>query len=209
MPVFDSEDGLALQAGDVDGLLLAANALRQPPAVPVLPAAQAVVVKSLPGQASAAALPALRQVVGIPVGQLTATADGQRIAVAMKGWGNNLFVLNAEGGVLNADVAGKYFPLDVVAMPDGFWLTSYENDPTCAYWKHYDRRRQADPPPGGRRAALRRRARLVGQSPDRRTRSLSTASELQRHSRRALCRGGRQSRHCRVGSGKTCHRMAR
>ena len=24
-------------------------------------------------------------------------------------------------------------------MPDGFWLTSYENDPTCAYWKHYDR----------------------------------------------------------------------
>ncbi len=139
MPVFDTEDGLALQAGDVDGLVLAANALRQPPDVPAAPVDTPASVKPLPGQATVSAPAGLRQVVGIPVGQLAATADGQRIAVAMKGWGNNLFVLNAEGAVLNGDVAGKYFPLDLVATPDGFWLTSYENDPTCAYWKHYDR----------------------------------------------------------------------
>jgi len=140
MPVFDTEDGIALQAGDIEGLVLAANALRQPPTAREsgLPAMSAHYVP-LPSKEMVTTLPGLRQVVGIPVGQVSATTDGQRIAVAMKGWGNNLFVLNADGSVLNGDVAGKYYPLDVVAAPDGFWLTSYENDPTCAYWKHYDR----------------------------------------------------------------------
>ncbi len=139
MPVFDTEDGLAVQAGDVAGLLQAATALRQPPAVVAAPAAKPTPLAALPGTASTPPLRGLRQVVGIPVGQVAATPDGQRIAVALKGWGNNLFVLDAGGTVLGGDVAGKFFPLDVVAVPDGFWLTSYENDPTCAYWKHYDR----------------------------------------------------------------------
>ena len=139
MPVFDTEDGLALQAGDVEGLTLAANALRQAPVVVDAPPAKSTVVNALPGHAEIVTLPGLRQVAGVPIGQVAATPDGQRIAVAMKSWGNSLFVLDAEGKVLGADVAGKYFPLEVEAAPDGFWLTSYENDPTVAYRKHYDR----------------------------------------------------------------------
>ncbi len=139
MPVFDNEDGLAIQAGDVDGLVLAADSLRLPPVISTAEAVKPVAVKPLPGQSSIASVPGIHQFVGIPIGQVSATPDGQRIAVAMKGWGNNLFVLSADGKVINGDLSGKYFPLDVVAVPDGFWLTSYENDATCAYWKHYDR----------------------------------------------------------------------
>ena len=139
MPVFDTEDGLAIQAGDAAGLVLAAISLRQPPAVRAAPLLKQPSLRPLSGKMTTAELPGLRQVVGIPIGQVAAAQDGQRIAVAMKAWGSSLFVLDADGKVLGGDVAGKYFPLDVVAVPDGFWLTSYENDPTCAYWKHNDR----------------------------------------------------------------------
>ena len=139
MPVYDTEDGLALHAGDVEGLVQAAVSLGKPPALEYVRPLKIADVKTLPAQVTVGELAGLREVLGIPIGQVASTPDGQRIAVAMKGWGNNLFVLDADGTVLGADMAGKYFPLDLVSVPDGFWLTSYENDPTCAYWKYYDR----------------------------------------------------------------------
>ena len=138
MPVFDTEDGLAISSGDVAGLLLAANALRQPPALPAAKAQKPIMVKALDSGVTTQPIAGLRQLVGIPIGEVAATRDGQRIAVAMKGWGNNIFVLKADGTLLTADTAGKYFPLDMETTNAGFWLTSLENDPTCAYWKYYD-----------------------------------------------------------------------
>ena len=138
MPVFDTEDGLAISAGDVAGLVMAANALKQPPALPPAKVQKPILIKALKAEVKKAPISGMRQVVGIPIGQVSTTRDGQRIAVAMKGWGNNLFVLKSDGSLLAADTAGKYFPLDMESTATGFWMTSLENDPTCAYWKYYD-----------------------------------------------------------------------
>lgn len=152
MPVYDTEDALALNAGDLAGLVAAAKSLGQPPATtspaaPLKPSVRPLTGyqtapedRDLPGSPPGGLTKAgLRGTVGIPVGQVAGSADGQRIGVALKGWGNNFFVLDETGRVLHGDVAGKFFPLDLAAAADGFWLTSYENDPTVTYRKHYDR----------------------------------------------------------------------
>src|SRR5262249_23036017 len=67
------------------------------------------------------------------------TPDGQRIAVGMKGWGTNFFVLDGDGKVIGKDVCGKFFPMHLKALDDGFTVVSHENDPTTQYLKLYDR----------------------------------------------------------------------
>ncbi len=149
MPVFDSEDALVLSGGDSAGLLAAAQSLAQPPQEQAdmnklqatTPIVQPdLITLALDYVAKVATPPnaSLREFIGIPIGQVAASRDGQRIAVALKGWGNNVFVLDANGKVLGGDMSGKFFPLDLSADAGGFWVTSYENDPTMAYRKHYD-----------------------------------------------------------------------
>jgi len=142
MPVYDTEDGLVLCGGDIAGLLAAVNSLAHPPPLAVLPETALPPLAALPAQSAPRPLTGLRAMLGIPISQVAGSGDGQRIAVTLKGWGNNLFVLDGEGHILNRTLAGKSFPLDLTAEQHGFWVTTYENDPTVAYRLHLDREGQ-------------------------------------------------------------------
>jgi hypothetical protein len=139
MPIYDTEDAVALAGGDLTGLRLAAEAFIAPPAPLAEPAAPAIRIAPLPRTADSSPGPTLRQFFGVPVAELAATGDGKRIAVAMQGWGNNLFVLDGDGKVLAKDMAGSWMPVHLRALEEGFAVLTHANDPTVLYLKLYDR----------------------------------------------------------------------
>jgi len=133
MPVYDTEDALAISGADAEGLLAAVDALARPPAAaPVRPAA-APKTKDLGGRAVARTLSPLRDVLGAPVWDLAASSDGKRILAGLMAWGNNLACLSDDGKVLTSGPAGKYFPMRLAPLADGFAVHVMENDPIVNY----------------------------------------------------------------------------
>jgi hypothetical protein len=139
MPVYDTEDAVVLAGGDTEGLLIAAKSLASPPEPARPTPRREVPLAPVEGAAKTMPREGLREFLGVPVSELASTPDGQRIAVGMKGWGNNFFVLDGDGKVVGKDVCGKFFPLHLQALDDGFMVVSHENDPTTQYLKLYDR----------------------------------------------------------------------
>ncbi len=136
-PVYNDEDVISLYGGDVDGLLAAINALSTPPVINnVVP----TLVKEniLTGKPGISIPSGLQEFIGLEINELAVSADGQRIAAGLRGWGNNLFVLDSKGKILNKDVAGKYFPVALNRIGNSFSVISHENDPTTMYLKIYD-----------------------------------------------------------------------
>ena len=137
-PVYNDEDIICLAGGDAAGLLAAVHSLATPR--PVTPAtAPTIALKPLTSRADQIAPAGIAEFIGIEISQLAVSADGQRIAAGLRGWGNNLLVLDANGTLLNKDVSGKFFPLALQPVGDGFAVISHENDPTTMYLKIYDR----------------------------------------------------------------------
>lgn len=143
MPAYDTEDAVALAGGDAEGVRAAAKALAGGSATAKgrEDTERGAEVPMQPLAANRETIPpaGLRQFVGVPISELAVTPDGQRIAVGMKGWGNNFFVLDAEGKVHGKSPAGKFFPVELQALQDGFTVVEHENDPTTLYLKIYDR----------------------------------------------------------------------
>ncbi len=151
MPVYDTEDAISLAAGNVAGLVGAANALSgPPPAMTRTPEVTAVDLHQLSLVDNAGTLPSpnISKLIGVPVSEVVASADGTRLAVAMKGWGYNFMVLDgngkptdktAAGNILGQDVCGKYFPIRLRAMDSGFSALEHESDAAVLYTKLYDR----------------------------------------------------------------------
>ncbi|HUW35585.1 MAG TPA: hypothetical protein VM223_28575, partial [Planctomycetota bacterium] len=132
MPVYDGEDAISISGGDPAGVLAAVVA-DQPkqaadPGSQVEPRLSNVntgttdVPEPRPGEAqepgqargyaptqvrgakSREKLPGLSQYFGAPAAEVAVSPDGTRIAVGLKAWGNNVFVLNARNGkVLGKD----------------------------------------------------------------------------------------------------------
>ena len=159
MPVYDTEDAISLAGGDVAGLSAAVESLWGPPA-PTVDAPPEIHVAELPVKTSKAMPPTLNDFIGVPAAELAVSGDGQRIAVGMKGWGNNLVFLNGKGEILAKHAAGKLYPLRVQAIAtsptvftpntdgklypfganDGaFGVLEHEIDPTVLYYKLYGR----------------------------------------------------------------------
>jgi len=122
--------------------------LAAPPAAPA-PAAQ----PAPPKQPEPVVLTGIRRFLGIPVAEVVASPDGKRIAVALKGWGNNLIFLDDAGKIITKELAGKFFPMQLQSFNGGFAALQHENDPTTLYLKMYD----ADGKPIRRLAAFGRR----------------------------------------------------
>jgi hypothetical protein len=138
MPVYDTEDAIALAGGDAAGLGRAAEALITPPTRAAEPAPAAVRTDLLTAKVDPPPPLILRRYFGVPVGEIAATDDGKRIAVAMQGWGNNFFVLDGDGRVLAKDMAGTWMPTQLKALDAGFAVLTHANDPTVLYLKLYD-----------------------------------------------------------------------
>ena len=140
MPVYNDEDALCISGGDSEGLMAAVRSLARPPAaLPVLPATPASSLADLKSTDAATPPPGLARFVGTGVCELAVSPDARRIAVGLKGWGDNLIVLDGGGKVLAKDVCGKFFPLGLRCAGCGFAVLSHENDPTTMYLKLYDR----------------------------------------------------------------------
>jgi WD40 repeat protein len=139
MPVYDTEDAVALAGGDLLGLLAAARSLASPPEPGPAAHRPTVPLTPIDGAARTVRQLGLQEFIGIPVGELAATPDGQRIAVGLKGWGNNVLVLDSAGKIIAKDACGKFFPVNLRALDDGFTVVTHENDPTTLYLKLYDR----------------------------------------------------------------------
>ena len=131
MPVYNDEDALCIAGGDTEGLMAAIKSLA---AAPAAPAAAAAVPESpgtaLPGgsrrshtrpaaggppERRGTPPPGLAQFIGTGVCELAVSPDARRIAVGLKGWGDNLIVLDEAGNILAKDLCGKFFLLDFVS----------------------------------------------------------------------------------------------
>jgi hypothetical protein len=141
MPVYDTEDAISLAGGDADGVLAAARELASPSAV-VTPAEARGAFASLTAYGTTAPtrkLPGLREFVRVPIGELAATPDGQRNAVGLRGWGNNLIILAADGSIVAKEACGKLFPAGLEPLNDGFTIVTHENDPKTLSLRIYGR----------------------------------------------------------------------
>ena len=138
MPVYDGEDAISISGGDPAGVLAAVIAAPPKGATPEKQEAEPRLAE-LSGKRSVNPPAGLRQFFGIPAAELVASPDGKRIAVGLKGWGNNFFVLDGDGKVLGKDACGKFFPMNVRALDTGFAVIEHEIDATCLYLKLYDR----------------------------------------------------------------------
>ncbi len=133
MPVYDTEDAIAISGGDEAGLLAGIDALAG--GVPVASAllSDATLPRSLPVVAESVALNPIRQVLGSPVRELAVSADGQRILAGLMSWGNNLITLSGDGQIVSAMVGGKHFPIQLSAGDSGFTAHMLENDSIVNY----------------------------------------------------------------------------
>ncbi|MBL7223940.1 MAG: hypothetical protein ISS72_08805, partial [Candidatus Brocadiae bacterium] len=140
MAAYDTEDAISLSGGDPEGLLAAAKALASPPPVLEPDAEPNVLFDAVAAQEQGETkVEGIRRFVGVPISELAASPDGTRIAAGLKGWGNNLFVLDGQGRALGKDLAGKFFPVRLETFAGGFAVLSHENDPTTLYLKLNDR----------------------------------------------------------------------
>ncbi|HUS57999.1 MAG TPA: hypothetical protein VM141_05035, partial [Planctomycetota bacterium] len=136
-PVYDTEDAISLAGGDFTGLVLAAKALANPPKSAAAVRVRAV-HKPLEGRQDETTAVGISQFVGVPISELAASPDAKRIAVAFKGWGDNLIFVDDSGKVISKDIAGKFFPLQLQSFNGGFTMLQHDNDPTTMYLRMYD-----------------------------------------------------------------------
>jgi len=140
MPVYDTEDAVSLVGGDLDGLMSAVNALKNVPKSDKKSQQSKIALKDLSyPKKDVKAVKGISEFIGIPISELAISNDGKRIAVGLKGWGDNLIFLNSDGSIINKHIAGKFFPLQIQALDNGFAVLSHENDPTTLYQKLYDK----------------------------------------------------------------------
>jgi hypothetical protein len=153
MPVYDTEDAVALSGGDTAGLAAAANALAGFDRMSELEGLDnnGLVASALPlPGAKTTRSVGLRRFLGTPAWEVCASADGSRILAGMMGQGNTLITLTGDGKVLNAQPGGKFYPTQLTALQHGFAVRTLENDATLNYLSLFD----ADGRPMRRLAAL-------------------------------------------------------
>jgi len=127
----------AAEAAAAEGQPAAAPAGQ--PAAPAAPAPAAQPAQPpQPTTPEPVVLAGIRKFLGVPIAELASSPDAKRIAVGLKGWGNNIIFLEDTGKILNKELAGKFFPMQLQAFPGGFAALQHENDPTTLYLKMYD-----------------------------------------------------------------------
>ena len=195
MPVYDTEDAVAISGGDEAGLLAGIESLAAPvPSEPPPPALAATALKDVATSSAVVSLDPLRSTLGTPVRELAVSPDGQRVLVGLMAWGNNLITLDEKGRVLQLLAGGKHFPSQLLATEGGFSSLVQENDPRRQPHAPAGSRRQAAPAAGRDGPADRRHARCVGAL----LRPLETGPR-ERHARWPARRRHRQPGHRGVG----------
>jgi len=140
MPVYNDEDGISIAGGDSAGMNAAISSVvgwihaigvRQ--IIDVKPTGLPPFDITLTTNKESTKPVGLNDFVGVPAAEIKASKDGKTVAVALKGWGENLFFLNADGTISNSVVSGKFYPMHLMPLDKGFMVLEHDNDPNAMY----------------------------------------------------------------------------
>ena len=136
MPVYNDEDGISIAGGDSVGMNAAIGSLVDliglAPEREQFGAGDGLAYDYRTNKENEKPI-GLSEFIGVPAAEIEASKDGKTVAVALKGWGNNLFFLNADGTISNSVVSGKFYPMHLMPLDKGFMVLEHDNDPNAMY----------------------------------------------------------------------------
>jgi|GEM_PF-1989537 len=144
MPVYNEENGVSVAGGDDEGIIKALTALNDEIInnfakvsfvennKPNLTYKDIALTKSISKPKG------LSEYIGVPASEITVSGNGKTIAVAFKGWGDNLAFLDSNGKVLKKVASGKFYPIHLSSLDKGFMVYEHYNDPNAMYATVYN-----------------------------------------------------------------------